>query len=93
MSNVRIAIVATVSAVVFFPLGVLASDQVLKNHPNMQHARESMSQAQDWITKSQQANEHVWAVEGGHGQKAKEAIANAKRELDLAAEWVNSHEK
>jgi hypothetical protein len=93
MSNVRIAIVATVSAVIFFPLGVLASDQVLKGHPNMQKARASLTEAQDWIGKSQSANEHVWGVEGGHGQKAKEAIANAKRELDLAAEWINSHEK
>jgi hypothetical protein len=93
MSNLRIAIVATVSAVIFFPLGVLASDQVLKGHPNLQQARHSLSDAQDWISKSQAANEHVWGVEGGHGQKAKEAIGNAKRELDLAAEWVNSHEK
>ncbi len=93
MSNLRVAIVATVSAVVFFPLGVLAADPILKGHPNLQKARQSLGDAQDWISKSQAANEHVWGVEGGHGQAAKESIAKAKHELDLAAEWVNSHEK
>jgi hypothetical protein len=93
MSNVRVAMVAAISAVIFFPLGVLASDPMLKGHPNLQKSRQSLSEAQDWIGKSQAANEHVWGVEGGHGQAAKDAIGKAKHELDLAADWVNSHEK
>jgi len=39
----------------------------------------------------QQANEGIWGVEGGHAQRAKELIGRAKQELDLAAEWANSH--
>ncbi len=66
---------------------------ILKNHPNLEHARHSLNEADEWIKKSQTANEHVWGVEGGHGQAAKVAIANAKHELDQAADWINSHEK
>ena len=93
MSNKRAVTIAVVTAAICFPLGVFAADPILKNHPNLEHARHSLHEADDWITKSQQANEHVWGVEGGHGQAAKAAIATAKHELDLAAEWINSHEK
>jgi hypothetical protein len=32
-------------------------------------------------------------MEGGHGQKAKEAIDVAYRQVVEAAEWVNTHAK
>ena len=80
------------TAAVCLPLGALA-DVMLKGHPNLEKARTSLNDADKWIGKSQEANEKVWGDEGKHAQNAKEAIAKAKSELDLAAEWVNSHEK
>jgi hypothetical protein len=41
------------------------------------------------LTALQEANEAVWKDEGGHGQKAKALIEQAKVQLDAAAEWVN----
>jgi hypothetical protein len=79
------------TAAVCLPLGAFAKDAMLKGHPNLQKARASLSDADHWISESQKANEKVWGDEGGHGQKAKAAIATAKSELDMAAEWVNKH--
>jgi hypothetical protein len=80
------------TAAIAFPLGVLA-DPFLKGHPNMQKARQALDDAEHWIAESQKANEHVWGDEGGHGKRAHELIQQAKHEMDLAAEWVNSHKK
>jgi hypothetical protein len=80
-----------ITAVLAFSLGVFAGDVILKGHPKLQKAHHALNEADHWITESQKANEKIWAVEGGHGHRAKEAIAKAKQELDLAAEWVNSH--
>lgn len=82
-----------ITAVIALPLGALAKDVALKGHPNLEKARASLNDADKWITASQKANEGVWGDEGGHGKRAKEAIATAKQEIDLAAEWVNSHHK
>jgi len=82
-----------ITAALAFPLGVLAGDVFLKGHPNLQKAHHALNEADHWITESQRANEKIWDVEGGHGHRAKEYIARAKQELDLAAEWVNSHVK
>jgi hypothetical protein len=82
-----------ITAAIALPLGAFAKDVVLKGHPNLQKARAALTEADKYITASQKANEHVWGDEGGHGKRAKEAIATAKQEIDLAAEWVNSHEK
>ncbi len=82
-----------ITAAICLPLGAFAGDAVLKGHPNLQKARAAANDAEKWITKSQEANEKVWGDEGGHGKEAKEAIQRAKHELDLAAEWVNSHGK
>ena len=79
------------TAAVAFPLGVFAGDAILKGHPNLQKARHALNEADHWIKESQAANEKVWSVEGGHAQRAKDLIGHAKQELDLAAEWVNSH--
>jgi hypothetical protein len=81
------------TAALCLPLGAFAKDVMLKGHPNLQKARASLGDADHWISESQKANEKVWGDEGGHGQRAKQAIATAKSELDLAAEWVNSHAK
>lgn len=89
MSKLRIAVL---TAVIALPLGAFAGG-VLKGHPNLEKARASLNDAERYISASQKANEHVWADEGGHGKKAKEAIESAKAELDMAAEWVNSHPK
>jgi len=90
MSRLRIVLITVVIA---FPLGIFARDVVLNGHPNLQKAYHSLNEAYDWINKSQTANERVWRDEGSHGQRAKEYIERAKRELDLAAEWINSHER
>ncbi|HEX3473898.1 MAG TPA: hypothetical protein VHT91_02590 [Kofleriaceae bacterium] len=86
MSKLRIAIL---TAAIALPLGALAKDAALKGHPNLEKARASLNDAERYIIASQKANEGVWKEEGGHGQKAKESIEEAKRQLDLAAEWVN----
>jgi hypothetical protein len=80
------------TALVCLPIGVVIAGP-MKGHPNLEKARSALNEADTFISKSQAANEHVWKDEGGHGQRAKEAIATAKHELELAAEWVNSHEK
>ena len=90
MSKLRIAVI---TAAIALPLGAFAKDAMLKGHPNLEKARAALNDADKYITASQKANEHVWGDEGGHGKKAKEAIATAKQELDLAAEWVNAHPK
>ena len=90
MSKLRIAII---TAAIALPLGAFAKDAMLKGHPNLEKARAALNDADKYITASQKANERVWGDEGGHGKKAKEAIATAKAELDMAAEWVNSHPK
>lgn len=90
MSKLRIAII---TAAIALPLGALAKDVVLKGHPNLEKARAALNEAERHITASQKANERVWSDEGGHGKRAKEAIETAKQEIDLAAEWVNSHGK
>jgi len=81
------------TAALAFPAGVLAADPVLHGHPWLQRAHHALNEAHHFIVESQKANERVWGDEGGHGQKAKELIEGAKRELDLAAEWVNSHHR
>ena len=89
MSKLRTILI---TAAIALPAGALAGG-VLKGHPNLEKARAALNEADRYITASQKANEGVWADEGGHGKRAKEAIASAKQELDLAAEWVNSHHK
>jgi hypothetical protein len=79
------------TAAICLPLGAYAKDAMLKGHPNLQKARASLNDADKYISASQAANEAIWKDEGGHGTKAKEAIANAKSQLDAAAEWVNNH--
>lgn len=87
MSKLRIVLL---TALVAAPLGFLSAGP-LRGHPNLERARNSLNDADMWISKSQAANEGVWKDENGHGQKAKEFIHNAKEQLDLAAEWVNHH--
>lgn len=89
MSKLRTILI---TAAIALPAGALAGG-ALKGHPNLEKARAALNDADRWITASQKANEGVWADEGGHGKRAKEAIASAKQELDLAAEWVNTHHK
>jgi len=63
----------------------------LKGHPNLIAAEKDLHSAYGAITKSQEANECVFGLEGGHGAKAKEAIEAAAHQIDEAAEWVSSH--
>jgi hypothetical protein len=78
------------TAVLAGSAGFLAA-QPLRGHPNLLKAREALNNADKWISASQEANEPVWKDEGGHGQKAKALIGQAKVQLDAAAEWVNRH--
>ena len=79
-----------ITALITLPLGAVAG-AALKGHPNLEKARNSLNDADKYINASQHANEAVWKDEGGHGQKAKELISQAKEQLDAAAEWVNHH--
>jgi hypothetical protein len=85
MSKLRIVVLTALLAA---PAGFLAA-QPLRGHPNLQKARAALNNAEMWISASQEANEPVWKDEGGHGQKAKALIQQAKAQLDDAAEWVN----
>jgi hypothetical protein len=87
MSKLRII---ALTAVLAGSAGFLAA-QPLRGHPNLQKAREALNNADKWISASQEANESVWKDEGGHGQKAKALIGQAKVQLEAAAEWVNHH--
>ena len=79
-----------ITAIIALPLGAIAGG-ALRGHPNLERARNALNDADRYIDASQRANEGVWKDEGGHGQRAKEAIGRAKEELNLAAEWVNHH--
>jgi hypothetical protein len=65
----------------------------LKGHPNLVNAEKDLAAAIQAIDKSQSANECVFGMEGGHGQKAKEAIEAAQKSVYEAAEWANGHGK
>jgi hypothetical protein len=66
---------------------------ILRGYPNLQKAMVDLREASSYITKSQQANECVFKLEGGHGQKAKEAIEAAEHQVQEAADWVATHDK
>lgn len=78
------------TAIVALPLGAVAGG-ALRGHPNLEKARAALNDADRYIAASQRANEGVWKDEGGHGQRAKELIGQAKEEIEKAAEWVNHH--
>jgi len=65
----------------------------IKGHSNMVAAERDLVEAYKAIGRSQEANECVFGIEGGHGQKAKEAIDAAFKQVAEAAEWVNTHAK
>jgi hypothetical protein len=65
----------------------------LKGHPNLLKAEKSLVAAWNAISKSQQANECVFGIEGGHGAKAKEAIEAAFKQVYDAADYVNKNPK
>jgi hypothetical protein len=93
MSKLKlIGITAAITAAIALPIGAYA-DVMLRGHPNLQRAHHALHEAKEAISASQKANEKVWGDEGGHGKEAKQAIDAACREIDLAAEWVNSHGK
>lgn len=94
MSTLRSAVVAVacLSTSVAFAGGG-AKLHALKGHPNLIKAEKDLHAAYASITKSQEANECAFGVEGGHGHKAKEAIEVAAKEVWEAAEWVNTHGK
>jgi hypothetical protein len=83
MKNVKTILI---TAAICLPLGAFGAG-ALKGHPNLEKARASLNDADKWITASQKANEFD---EGGHANKAKDAISLAKDELKAAAEYDNS---
>jgi hypothetical protein len=87
MSKLRTILI---TALIAAPVGFIAAGP-LKGHPHLQRASENLNKAWDEISASQKANEGIWKDEGGHGQKAKDAIEAAKKQLDDAAAWVNHH--
>jgi hypothetical protein len=63
----------------------------LKGHGNLVAAENDLIGAFEAISLSQEANECVFGAEGGHGQKAKELIETAYKQVYDAAEWANTH--
>ena len=88
MSKVRTILL---TAAVAFPVGMLSAGP-MRGHPQLEAARNDLDRAVMHITRSQEMNEWSPGDEGGHGQKAKEAIQLAKDELRQAAEFLNRHE-
>jgi hypothetical protein len=69
----------------------LKGHAALKGHGNLIAAETNLIDAWVHITKSQEANECVFGLEGGHGAGAKGAIDKAFHQVYDAAEWVNTH--
>jgi hypothetical protein len=59
-------------------------------HPNLAAAQELIDQAIGKVTAAQQANEYDME---GHAAKAKQFLADANREIKLAARAANHHER
>jgi hypothetical protein len=57
-------------------------------HPNLAEAQHQIAAAYEKIDAAQQANKDEL---GGHGEKAKELLSQASRELKAAAEYANQH--
>jgi hypothetical protein len=91
LRNVVVASVLCLSAVAFS--GEMKAHGALKGHANLLTAEQKLHAAAKSISKSQEANECAFGVEGGHGQKAKAAIEAAEKEVWDSAEWVNTHGK
>jgi hypothetical protein len=93
LSNVLLASTLCLSVVAFAgDMKAHTATGPLKGHPNLIAAEVKLHAAAKAISKSQEANECVFGVEGGHGQKAKEAIEAAEKQVWDAAEWVNTHD-
>jgi hypothetical protein len=61
-----------------------------RRHPNLEAAQNLSRQAYDKISAAQRANE--WDMEG-HAQKAKNLLEDVNRELKMAAETANRHDR
>jgi hypothetical protein len=59
-------------------------------HPNLAAAQDLCQRAWERISDAQRANE--WDM-NGHAQRAKDLLADVNRELKLAAESANRHER
>jgi hypothetical protein len=69
----------------------LKGHPALKGHGALIAAEKHLIDAWDAVARSQAANECVFGVEGGHGEKAKAAIDKAYHQVYDAAEYVNTH--
>ena len=78
-----------ITGVVAFSMGLgLAFAGPMRAHKNLEAAQRDLNLAWEHITASQ--NAHEWD-EGGHAEKAKVAIQEAKEQVRLAAEYDNHH--
>ncbi len=93
MTKLRNVVVASALCISSFALADMKPHGALKGHGNLIAAEKDLMSSSASISKSQTANECVFGLEGGHGQKAKEAIDAASKQVWDAAEWVNTHEK
>src|SRR5512140_2758620 len=93
MSKLRSVLVTCAVCLPFAAFGGDApkAHNALKGHPNLVKAEKALINANASITKSQEANECVFGLEGGHGAKAKELIDTAYKQVYDAAEYINSH--
>lgn len=76
----------SVLGLVCFASGVLVAQG--GRHPNLRAAQQLVDQAIERVSDAQRANE--WDM-GGHASRAKDLLAQASREIKLAAETANHH--
>ena len=79
-------VLGSVLCVASFASGVLIAQG--PRHPNLMAAQDLINRAYDRIVAAQQANE--WDM-GGHAQRAKDLLEQAKEQIRLAAEAANRH--
>lgn len=95
MSMLRTILISC--AVAVLPMAAHAdapkAHNALKGHPNLVKAEKELINASNAITKSQDANECVFGLEGGHGADAKKDIDAAYQQVYDAAEFVSTHAK
>lgn len=93
MKMKSLVIGAALAAACVFGANAMAQDvphvDIGQRHGNLRHAQENIVAAYEYVSNAQDANDDRL---GGHAGRAKELLAEANRELRLAANVANEHE-
>jgi hypothetical protein len=77
-------IASLLTAAVTVPLTLAVAGPMHRSRANLRAAQQDLNQAWEHINRSQKASEFD---EGGHAEKAKALIEQAKEEIRAAVEW------